>query len=82
MIIYQLPNGKIVHLTVDQFLSLQDDDIKYMIENNFGSDVHNPFSIKTSKQDDDYDYDIEDDIYPDDDNEPSEPFDINNIFED
>jgi len=82
MIIYQLPNGKIVHLSVDQFLSLSDDDIKYMCENNFGTEVYNPFSIKQSKSTDDYDpSDIDSIDYEGDDDEPSEPFDINNLFE-
>lgn len=81
MIIYQLPNGKIVYLSVEQFLSLKDDDIKYMLENNFGSEVSNPFSIKSPKQIDEYEEDINDDNYTDDYDEPSEPFDINSLFD-
>jgi hypothetical protein len=64
MIIYQLPNGKIVHLSVDQF-----------------REVYNPFSIKESKPDDYDPSDIDSIDYEGDDDEPSEPFDINNLFE-
>lgn len=83
MIVYQLPNGKIVYLTVEQFLSMTDDDIKYMTENNFGTDVYNPFSIKTSSSSEDYYYDKADDLdyENDDDDEPSEPFNLDNLFE-
>lgn len=41
--IYQLPTGKIVHLTIDQFLDLTDDDIQYMISINHGDHVRSPF---------------------------------------
>ena len=42
-IVYQLPSGKVVYLTVEQFLRLSDDDIKYMDTNNFGTPSNNPF---------------------------------------
>ena len=41
--IYQLPNGKIVNITVEQFLALTDDDFKYMNERNMGSICSDPF---------------------------------------
>lgn len=35
--LYQLPNGKIINLTIDQFLSMTDEDINDFIASNFGS---------------------------------------------
>lgn len=36
--IYQLPTGKIIHITLEQYLELTDDDIQYLCNanNNFG----------------------------------------------
>ena len=34
--LYQLPNGKIIFLTIEQFLDLTDEDIQYMISVDFG----------------------------------------------
>ena len=47
MIIYQLPNGKIVNLSIDAFLRMSDDDLKYMDEKNIGTSAsHNSFDLK------------------------------------
>jgi hypothetical protein len=42
-VIYQLPNGKIIHLTVDQYLDLTDEDIEYMMSINYGEYARSPF---------------------------------------
>lgn len=34
--IYQLPNGKIINITFDQFLSITDEDMQDMMASNFG----------------------------------------------
>lgn len=39
----QLPNGKTVHLTIDQYLALDDEDIQYMISINCGSTASSPW---------------------------------------
>ena len=89
MIVYQLPSGKIVYLSVEQFLRLTDDDIKQYEDSNIGSSGNNPFrklpsSFKDSLYDDEDD-DIEDTSIDftnfDDDDGLDEPFDINNFTE-
>jgi hypothetical protein len=82
MIVYQLPNGKCVYLTVEQFLSLEDDDIKYLVEFNFGNTVNDPFSLKADNELYDEDVEIDSlDIPYNEDDEPFEEFDINSILD-
>lgn len=38
-----LPNGKTVNLTIEQYLSLSDEDIQYMISVNCGSTASSPW---------------------------------------
>ena len=63
--LYQLPNGKVIYLTIDQFLELTDNDIQYMVALNFGDHVINPFTdsviFKNLKLEDDEDKDEDDD---------------------
>ena len=41
--IYQLPNGKVINLTIDQYLDLTDEDIQYMMSINFGDHATSPW---------------------------------------
>ena len=41
--LYQLPNGKVVNLTIDQFLDMTDEDIQYMMSMNAGDHVNSPW---------------------------------------
>jgi len=41
--IYQLPNGKVIHITIEQYLDLTDEDIQAMIGGNHGEDVISPW---------------------------------------
>ena len=41
--IYQLPNGKIVQLTIDQYLELEDEDIQYLMSINYGDHATSPW---------------------------------------
>jgi hypothetical protein len=41
--IYQLPNGKTVYLSLEEYLSLTDEDIQYLVSTGHGSDPVNPF---------------------------------------
>lgn len=41
--IYQLPNGKVIHLTVEEYLDLTDNDIQYLMGMNAGEYSHSPF---------------------------------------
>jgi hypothetical protein len=61
--IFQLPNGKIMHLSVEEYLHLTDEDIQYLISTGYGVEPSNPFyssslskpsSEKEPKQDIDY----------------------------
>lgn len=42
--LYQLPNGKVIHLTLDQYLDLTDEDIQYLMSVDFGDYYINPFT--------------------------------------
>lgn len=86
MIVYQLPSGKIVYLTVEQFLRLTDDDVKYLDDSHIGSSGNNPFRKLPYSSKDKFVEDLkeEDDSidYTDLDNDdPEEPFDMNRFLE-
>lgn len=42
--IYQLPTGKAVEMTVDQYLRLSDQDFQQMIASDMGEEFHDPFT--------------------------------------
>ena len=42
-LIYQLPSGKIISLSIEQYLDLTEDDIDYLISINFGEYAHSPW---------------------------------------
>lgn len=41
--LYQLPNGKVIQITFDQFLSMTDEDIQYFISINYGETINSPW---------------------------------------
>lgn len=41
---YQLPTGKVIFITIEQYLSMTDNDIQYLISTNAGETIHNPFN--------------------------------------
>ncbi len=41
---YQLPNGKVIYISIDEYLSMTDEDIQYFIASDYGDTVINPFS--------------------------------------
>lgn len=76
---YQLSNGKVIYLTVEQYLDLSDEDIQYLIAHDFGEHAPNPFTdsvVISGKEEKHYDFDYlpddetENDVISDDD-----PFD-------
>ena len=76
---YQLPNGKVINLSLDQFLDMTDEDIQYLISIEYGEYVRDPFNgsaVEDNKQEKYYDFDYladdesEDNVISDD-----EPFD-------
>jgi hypothetical protein len=67
--IYQLPNGKIIHLSIEEYLDLSDQDIQYLMSVNAGDYAGSPFhasAIKSNhkKQDDFYEEDASIDYQP------------------
>jgi len=41
--LYQLPNGKVVYLSVEQYLDLTDEDIQAIVATGYGEQPTNPF---------------------------------------
>lgn len=86
MIVYQLPSGKIIYLTVEQFLRLTDDEIKQYEDSNIGSSGNNPFrklpsSFKDTLDEEDDQEDDSIDFTSSDDDDFEEPFDMNRFLE-
>jgi hypothetical protein len=56
--IYQLPNGKVIHISVEEYLNLTHEDIQYLMAGDYGDHIINPFKYsaidnpKSSKPDD------------------------------
>jgi hypothetical protein len=70
-VLYQLPNGKTIYLTIEEFLSLTDQDIQYLVSMDYGEAILNPFkgsAVEKSQQDKEYDFDY---LINDDEAEPS-----------
>jgi hypothetical protein len=42
--LYQLPNGKTIEITLEQFLAMTDEDIEYLIAYGHGEEINNPFA--------------------------------------
>jgi len=40
---YQLPNGKVVYLSIDEYLDLTDEDIQYLMSIDYGEHIRDPF---------------------------------------
>jgi hypothetical protein len=70
-VLYQLPNGKTIYLTIEEFLSLTDQDIQYLVSVDCGEAVLNPFkgsaTVDKSQPEKEYDFDY---LINDEENEP------------
>jgi len=42
--LYQLTNGKVIHLSIEEYLDLTDLDIQYLMSIDYGDTVLDPFS--------------------------------------
>jgi hypothetical protein len=77
--LYQLPNGKVINLTIEQYLDLTDEDIQYMISIEYGEYALNPFSnsaVVENTKEKIYDFDfLPDDEKIDNKISDDEPFD-------
>ena len=77
--LYQLQNGKVIFITIEQFLELTDEDINYMMSIDYGEHIANPFTnsaVVNNTKEKIYDFDY----LPDDENldqiiSDDEPFD-------
>jgi hypothetical protein len=41
--LYSLPNGKVIEISVEQYLDITDEELEYLISVNYGDYVENPF---------------------------------------
>jgi hypothetical protein len=56
---YQLPNGKTVYLTIEEYLDLTDADIQYLVSLDYGESILNPFkgsAVEKSESNKVYDF--------------------------
>lgn len=60
---YQLPNGKVIFISIEEFLDLSDEDIQYLISIDYGEYVPNPFSDLDKQH---HYYDFDDALFEDD----------------
>lgn len=76
---FSLPNGKVVNLSLEEYLDLTDEDVQYLMSLDYGEYITDPFSgsaVEKSKKEKYYDFDYlpddesDDDVISDDD-----PFD-------
>lgn len=59
-VLYQLPNGKTIYLTIEEYLSMTDGDIQYLVSINYGEAVLNPFkdsAVDKQSPEKEYDFD-------------------------
>lgn len=73
--LYQLPNGKVINISIDQYLEMTDQDIQYLMSINGGNYAINPFTdsavVENSKEKS-YDFDYL----------PNDEEDIDNVISD
>ncbi len=70
--IYQLPNGRIIEMSVEQFLELDDNDIQELVGLSpiYSMEINNPFyklncgkSSRKEKRDPELDHEVEPDLH-------------------
>jgi hypothetical protein len=57
---YQLPSGKVINISVEQYLALTDEEIQYLISIEYGEHISNPFTDSAAieqRKDKTYDFD-------------------------
>lgn len=61
MILYQLPNGKSIYITVEEFLNLTDSEIQFLVSINYGESILDPFygsAVQQNSEEKYYDFDF------------------------
>jgi hypothetical protein len=41
--LYQLPNGKVIEISTEQFIEMTDEELEYLIAYNYGDIMENPW---------------------------------------
>lgn len=41
--IYQLPNGKVIEISLEQYIELSDEELEYLIAYNYGETLEDPW---------------------------------------
>ena len=59
--LYQLPNGKVIEISVEQYLEMSDEDFEYLMAFNHGDAVENPWHGSVLGK---HERVIEDDVLP------------------
>jgi hypothetical protein len=70
--LYQLPNGKTIYMSLEEYLDLTEADIQYLVAANCGDSILNPFTgsaVEKNSKEKKYDFDY----LPDDEKEDDEP---------
>lgn len=81
--IYQLPNGKVINLSIAEYLDLTDDDLKYLSNNNYGKYANSPWiDSNLDKKEKSVFLDNSIDFIPEDVDEHSVIFSEDELFED
>jgi len=58
---YQLPNGKVIHLSIEEYLDLTDEDVQYLMSIDYGEHIRDPFTgsaVENNTRDKYYDFDF------------------------
>jgi hypothetical protein len=61
VILYQLPNGKSIYITVEEFLNLTDSEIQFLVSINYGESILDPFygsAVQQNSEEKYYDFDF------------------------
>lgn len=76
---YQLPTGKVIQISVEEFLKLTDKDLQFFISCNAGEYISNPFSGSSLTEDFNEEDDVED--YEDIEDVLFDEFDVTDFIE-
>lgn len=54
--LYQLPNGRVIELSTEQFFQMSDEELQYYVAYNYGETVEDPWfgSVLSKEAPDDY----------------------------
>ncbi len=59
LMFYQLPNGKVVNMSIEEYLDLTDEDVQYLMSLDFGEHIVDPFqgsAVKKNTKEKFYDF--------------------------